>query len=133
MKLFRKKAFTLVETLSAVIILTITTILFFYVLSTSVGYLKRIMELRTATLVLQERMSLIRNLSFPEVGLLPGTFSSSYMSSLEGATGTITKSEYSVEDDIIEVTLKLDWTAYNDKPSSRTVTTLITNHGIDKR
>jgi type II secretory pathway pseudopilin PulG len=133
MKLFRKRSFTLVETLSAVVLLTISAILFFYILSTSVGYLKRIIELRTAALILQERISLIRNLRFSEVDLLPGTFSSSYMASLEGATGIISRSEYDGRDDIIEITLTLDWTSYNDKVSSRTITTLITNHGIDKR
>ncbi|MCK4463112.1 MAG: hypothetical protein KAU58_02240 [Candidatus Omnitrophica bacterium] len=91
------------------------------------------MELRTASLVLQEQASMARDLKFSDILSIGGTFSSSSMSSLNSATGTIKQSSYKGLDKIIKVTFKLDWTAFNGNPAHKTLVTLMTDHGINKK
>ena len=133
MKLLNTKAFTIAEVLIAASLVIIISIALFFVFTTAITSLRYIMELRTATLVLQEQASKIRDLEFSDVQSAGGTFTSPEMSSLNNATGTIVRSLYDGHDKIIKVTFKIDWTAYNGNPAHKTLFTLITDHGINKR
>ncbi|GEM_PF-7021740 len=133
MRIDSKRSFTLTEAVVAAFIITITTVAFLAAFITSFNHLKSTMELRNASLILQEEVSIIRELNFSEVQALGGSFSSSAMASLQNATGTITKSNYQGQANIIKITLTLNWKAFNGKTASRTVATLITDHGIDKK
>ena len=55
------------------------------------------------------------------------------MSSLDNATGTITKSPYNGEDKIIKITFGIDWTTFDGKGGHQTMCTLMTDHGINKQ
>ena len=127
------KSFTIFEILIAAILVAVISIAFFSSLVTSVNHLRRIVELRTASLVLQEQASMARDLKFSDILSIGGTFSSSSMSSLNSATGTIKQSSYKGLDKIIKVTFKLDWTAFNGNPAHKTLVTLMTDHGINKK
>ncbi len=134
MKLRKSRSFTIVEALIATTLFIIIIIAFFASLSTSFHYLRRVMELRTASLALQEEVSIVRNLKFSEIESLGGTFSTSSMSSLNNATGAITKPYYyGTQGKVLKVTFKLDWVAFDSVPMTKSVVTLITDHGIDKR
>lgn len=91
------------------------------------------MELRTATLILQEEISVIRNLEYSDIQSLGGTFSSQDMASLRNAAGTISKSSYGGSTNILKITLKLDWKTFENNPVNKTISTFITDHGIDKK
>ena len=127
------KAFTLTESLFALALVALITIIFFSALMVSVNYVRKSFELRTSSLILQEQMSLARELNYSDIQSLGGTFSSGYMASLKDAAGTISKSYYGGSDKILKLTFRLDWTTPDNKPASRRTVTLITDHGIDKK
>lgn len=133
MKLSRTRAFTLVEVLIAVVIITFIIIACLASFMTAFNYLRRSMELRAATLILQEEVSLVRELKFPEIQSLGGTFSTGSMSALKDASGTILKSQYGAQAAIMKITFKIAWTAFDGKPAQKMLVTLITEHGIDKK
>jgi len=127
------KAFTLIESLFALALIALITITFLSSLLASISYVRRAFELRTSSLILQEQMSLVRELQYSDIQSLGSTFSSGYMISLKNAAGTTYKSYYELGDKILKLTFKLDWTTSDNKPASRSVVTLITDHGIDKK
>jgi len=127
------KAFTLIESLIALALIVLVIIIFFSALLASISYVRRSFELRTSSLILQEQMSLVRELQYSDVQSLGSTFSSGYMTSLKNAAGTTYKSYYGPGDKILKLTFRLDWTTSDNRPASRSVVTLITDHGIDKK
>lgn len=129
----KNKAFTLVESLFALALIVLIVVVFLSSLMVSVSYVRRSFELRTSSLILQEQISLVRELKYTDIQSLGGSFSSAFMSSLKNAAGTINKSYEGGGDKILKITLKLDWTTFDSKPASRSVVTLITDHGIDKK
>ena len=129
----KTKAFTLIEVLLAVILTGILACVIFVAFNTSFIYLRKIIELRTANLALQEEVSMVRNLTFSEINALPNTFYSSSMSSLGDASGTLAKSPYNGNDNIIKISFKIDWTSFEGRALSKTMITLITDHGINKQ
>lgn len=133
MLLTKKRAITFSEYLIAIALTVIAVLFFISFLMTSVNYLRMVMELRTATLVLQEQVSMARELKFPQVQSLGGSFASAAASSLRDAKGTISKTVYNGHPDIIKITYALEWTAFNGRPQKKTIVTLITNCGIDKK
>ncbi len=133
MKPSHTKAFTIVETLVAIVLIAFTFVTFFSALMTSFNHLRRVMELRTASLVLQEQVSLVRELPFASIQSLGGTFTSGSMSALTDAAGTIMKAPYDGHDKIIRITFTLDWTDFVGNPASKTLVTLMTERGINKK
>ncbi len=128
-----KKSFTIFEILIAAILVAVIFLAFFASLVTSINHLRRIVELRTASLVLQEQVSMARDLKYSDILAIGGTFSSASMSSLNNATGLINQSSYGGRDKIIKLTFKLDWTAFNGEPAHKSLVTLMTDHGINKK
>ena len=133
MRLRKRKSFTILETLVAISLFLILIIAFLSSLWASFNYLRRVMELRTAALVLQEEASIVRNLEFSAITSLGGTFTSSGMASLNGAEGEIIKSLYNGEGNIVKITFKIGWTTFDGKPAAKTIVTLMTDHGINKK
>ena len=97
------------------------------------SYLSYIGELRTATLILQEQVSNTRELSYAQIQALGSTFSSSEMSSLDGAAGTISFSPYQGESEITKITFTIDWTGSNGLAKSQSIVTMMTEDGINKK
>ncbi len=134
MRLTNAKDFTLVETVVALILIALVIVACLASFMTAFNYLRRSMELRTASLILQEEISLVRELKFEEIQALGGTCSSSSMSALKDASGTIPPpTQYGGQPKIIKITLKIDWTAFDGRQAYKTLVTLITDHGIDKK
>ena len=133
MKPNRSKSFTIIETLVAITLFLILIISFLSALWVSFDYLRRVMEMRTAALVLQEEASIVRNLDYDAIAALGSTFTSSGMASLKDASGTIIKSPYNGYPNILKITFEIDWTTFGGKPASKTIVTLMTDHGINKK
>jgi len=127
------KAFTIIEALVAIVLMTSIFVVFFTALMTSFNNLRRVKELRTASLVLQEQVSIARELHFPDIQTLGGTFNSTSMSSLSDAAGTIVHASYNGQNTIEKIAFRLTWTGFDGRPMSKTLVTLITDHGIDKK
>ena len=52
---------------------------------------------------------------------------------LKDAVGTRTKSQYNSLNNILRMSFKLDWTTFEGVPATKTIVTLITDHGINKK
>ncbi len=128
-----RKSFTLVEALLAIVIIAIILVVSFVSFATSFNYLRHVKELRQATLILQEEMSKVRDLPFSNINLLGSTFTSSLMSSLKDASGTVKKSYYGGSDKTIKISFQVKWTSFDEKQMDKTITTLMTDHGINKQ
>lgn len=128
-----KKAFTLIESLFTLSLICLIAVAFLTSLIVSVNYVRKSYELRTSSLILQEQMSILRERSYDEVQALGGSFSSVYMPALTNASGVINKAPYGGQADILKITYTLNWTTFDNRPASRSVVTMITNQGLDKK
>jgi len=132
MNIRNKKAYSLMEALVGIGIMALIAIVFITSVITAFDNLRRIVELRTANLILQERVSITRDMDFSAIQSIPASFpvTSAF---LNNPTGTIATSPYNGNNNMLKVTFILDWTAFNDLPARRTLVTLITDSGIDKK
>ncbi len=128
-----KKAFTLIESLFTLSLICLIAVAFLTSLIVSVNYVRKSYELRTASLILQEQMSVLRERSYPEIQALGGSFSSGYMSSLTSASGAINKTPYGGHSDILKITYTLNWTTFDNRPASKSIVTMVTKEGLDKK
>jgi type II secretory pathway pseudopilin PulG len=133
MSVRKNRSFTLIEAVIAIALIALTATAFFASTMTSFGYLRRITELRTATLALQDEVSVVRELKFSDIQSLGSGFTATGMSLLNNAQGTITRSQYGGQNNILKITFRLDWTAFDGRPASKSVVTLMTDHGINKQ
>jgi len=133
MNLAKKRSFTIIEAVIALALIAFTSAAFFLSLVTSFGYARRVAELRTATLALQEEASVVRGLKFTDIQSLGSSFRTTGMSSLDNASGAVSKSQYGGRNNILKVTFKIGWDSFDGSHASRSVVTLITDHGIDKQ
>jgi len=117
----------------AILLIALIIIIFLNALILSFNYMRRVMELRTASLGLQEQASVVRDMEFEEVESLPGTFSSGIMASLNNASGTILKSDYAGDSEIKMITFRITWTSFDNRAMSKTLVTNVTDHGINKK
>jgi len=128
-----KKAFTLMEVLISTLLILLITVVLFTSLSTTISYLRYITELRTVTLILQEQMSKTRDLKYADIQALGGTFTSSAIASLNNAAGTLTRASYGGAGEMSKISYRIDWTSYFGKPTYKTLVTVMTDHGINKK
>jgi Tfp pilus assembly protein PilE len=133
MNLSKTKSFTLLEILVTTVLIAIVAISFFTSFVTSFNYLRRLMELRTATLVLQEQVSEARNLAFSDITTIGTSFTSSAMSTLDSASGSISQALYGGGSEIVKISFRLNWTTFDGKPAEKSLVTLMTDHGINKK
>lgn len=133
MKISNTKALTLVEVIFAAALIAIIAVALFNTFARAYNYLQYITELRTATLVLQEQVSRTRDLSYSEIQALGPSFFSTEMAALRNAAGTMSRSSYGGSGTIMKITFALDWTGYNGQPKHKTIVTLMTEDGINKK
>ena len=133
MERLNRKSFTIIEVVIAALLIGMVVFVFLTSIMTSFRHVRSTIELRTASLVLQEQVSKTRELTFTAIQVLGNSYTSSGMSSLKDATGTITKSLYNGQSEIYEITFTLDWTGYNSNAMRKTVVTMMTDHGINKK
>lgn len=129
---FKNKAFSLVESIIAIALVGIIILSFFAALTLSINYVRRSLELRVATLILQEQLSLVRDLKYSDIQALGNSFVSADMASLKNVSGTIIKSAYG-NSKILKITYRLDWVSFDGRAENKSIVTLITEEGIDKR
>ena len=132
-KPLNSKAFTLFEVLCSSLLIAIVSVVLFSSFVISFNYLRCIIEMRTATLVLQEQISNARELSFAEIQALGTSFTSSTMDSLTNAVGTISQSSYSGSSEIVQITYRIDWTSFSGAQKNITFVTLMTDNGLNKK
>jgi len=133
MKLKNTRSYTLIEALVAIGLGALIVITLVSSVIAAFDNLRRVAELRTASLILQERVSMVRDLKFSDIQSLSNTFSPSGMVFLRNAAGTITKSPYNGQSNMLKVTFILDWTSFNGHAMQKTLVTLMTDHGINKQ
>lgn len=128
-----KRSFTIIETVIAIALVAITSTVFLASAITSFGYLRHTNELRAAALALQKEVSLVRIMKFQDISTLGATFTPEGVSMLNNPIGTIGKSQYGGQSTILKITFMLNWTGFDGRPATKSIVTLMTDHGINKR
>jgi len=137
--LTNKKAFTLIEVLIAVLVLTIGLVGSLPVFARSNAYITEIQQHMIASQAAKEQIELIRNMSFNTAILAGGNFTPSgftYLASTFGnPTGTITVDDpyASADTDMKRVSVKVAWNTPKGRALNRSLVTLITRNGINKQ
>ena len=130
----RKKAgFTIVEALTALIILGLCTVALFTSLHFGFHLVNDIRENIIASSIMQEEMEELRKslfVSLPSYG--QSTFTNDSLSLLYNSSGTVTVDQY-VDSDILRVALTVAWSPRlkPEKVNIKRMVTLITKNGIN--
>ena len=82
MERLNRKSFTIIEVVIAALLIGMVVFVFLTSIMTSFRHVRSTIELRTASLVLQEQVSKTRELTFTAIQVLGNSFTSSGMSSL---------------------------------------------------
>jgi len=133
------QGFTLIETMIAILILSIGLIGLFTAFSNGPATIRRTAEISTATKVAQDAMEIIRDSSFATITGW-GTFSNQDFTTITGnATQGLANlnsgavllsiSDF-IDSNIKQVSITVQWTGAQGQTFSRSITTLITNGGI---
>ncbi len=128
-----RKGFTLPEVVVAIVVMAIAFVSVFTALTASANYFRRSMELRTASLILQEEVSNVRDLKFSDILGLGPNFTLGSMASLKNCTGTIQKGLFEGKSDILKLTFRTDWQSFDGTAKTKQVVTLMTDQGINKK
>ncbi len=126
--------FTLIEAMIATMILGLVLASVLAVVSHSTRYLSDLRRTARSSQILQQKVEDIRLLSWSELLALPSTFTDP--SDADGLyAGTITQSAYDSYNGattVMKLTLLVTWTNNNQRVMTNTLTTLVSNGGLNK-
>jgi len=131
-----EKGFTLVEAIVATLILAIVLVSVLAVASQSARYLTDIRRTTRASQVLQQEMEAIRLMDWTTLQALTNSFTDPNDTNHIFA-GTITQANYApaaygTTNTIVTVTLTVTWTNQVNTVLTNTLTTLVSNGGLNK-
>ncbi|GEM_PF-4659475 len=133
------QGFTLIETMIAVLILSIGLIGLFTAFSNGPATIRRTAEISTATKVAQDAMEIVRDSSFATITGW-GTFSNQDfttttgnatqgLANLNSGVALLSISDF-IDSNIKQVSITVQWAGAQGQTFSRSITTLVTNGGI---
>ena len=128
-----KKGFTLIEVLSATLILTVALLGVASSFSRGSVFISEIRERYVATQAAQEEIELIRDMSFNNILALGSSFTAAGFSSLNTPTGTVIVDDPYSDSNIRRVTVTVDWISSRGRNLSRNLVTLVTREGINRQ
>ena len=134
-----RNGFTLVETMIAILILSIGLIGLFTAFSNGPAVIRRTADISTATKIAQDAMEIVRDNSFAAITGW-GIFSSQDFTTVTGSTTQglanlnsgqvlLSISDF-IDSNIKQVSITVQWTGAQGQAFSRSITTLVTNGGI---
>ncbi|MDO9464051.1 MAG: prepilin-type N-terminal cleavage/methylation domain-containing protein [bacterium] len=133
------RGFTLIETMIAILILSVGLIGLFTAFSNGPATIRRTAEISTATKIAQDAMEIIRDSSFATITGW-GTFSNQDFTAITGnATQGLANLNSGVvllsisdfiDSNIKQVSITVQWAGAQGQTFSRSITTLVTNGGI---
>ena len=129
----KKTAFTIVEVIIAIIVLTIAMVALFSSLYSGFNLVNDVREIIIVSSIIQEEIEELRKSFF--VNLPPygeSAFSNDSLSSLYNASGTVKIDEY-IDANIVRVAVVVTWYSrlQTDKQKTKRAVTLITRNGIN--
>jgi len=132
MVLTNKKAFTLIEILSAVIIVAVGVISVGALFFNSMYFLAEIREISAATQAAHEEMETIRDLPYSDLTAMgtSSSFTAAALSNLSQPTGTVTIDNIYSNDYIRRVTVTVSWVSLRGRTISRRLVTLVADGGV---
>ena len=133
------QGFTLIETMIAILILSVGLIGLFTAFSNGPAVIRRTAEISTATKIAQDAMEIVRDSSFATI-VGWGTFSNQDfttttgnatqgLASLNSGVVLLSISDF-IDSNIKQVSITVQWTGAQGQTFSRSITTLVTNGGI---
>ncbi len=135
-----KKGLTLIEVMLAIMLLGTALVCVLMLFSNSTALITQSNDLVTATTILQQQIETIRTMPFATIVTTyssPTSFNSSSFADLSNPVGTITV-DYplgttSPYNELLRVTANLTWTGVGGRNYSKSMVTLISEGGIDKK
>ncbi len=126
--------FTLLEAMIATMILGFVLASVLAVTSQSFRYLSDIRRTARSSQVLQQKLEDIRLLSWTDVNALPSTFTDPSDSSglYKGSITMAPYDSYSSTTTVMKVTLTVTWKNNNSRVMTNTLSTLVSNGGLNK-
>lgn len=132
-RLSDKLGFTLVEALSAAIILGIGLFVLGTVFLQEFSVINKLREMTLATLSAQEEIEQVRGESFDTIKNLGSSFTASGFNYLKNPVGTVTVDNIYGNDNIRRVSVTVSWASRSGATLSKSLVTLVTRDGIDKQ
>ncbi|MFH1905522.1 MAG: prepilin-type N-terminal cleavage/methylation domain-containing protein [bacterium] len=133
------RGFTLIETMIAILILSVGLIGLFTAFSNGPATIRRTAEISTATKIAQDAMEIVRDSSFATITGW-GTFSNQDFTTITGnvtqglanlSSGVVLLSISDfIDSNIKQVSITVQWIGAQGQAFSRSITTLVTNGGI---
>ena len=123
--------FTLIEITLTILIIVIVSIGIVSIFSHGFTVSTETREISIATQAAQEEIECIRDMAF---GSITSSFTTSGFTHLTNPVGTVTVDTYIAgENDIKKVTVTVSWTSAGGRSLTKSLVTLITREGIDKK
>lgn len=129
----KKKGFTLVEILVAVVVLGIALCSIACIFPKGLIFITEIRQTAIATQAAQEEMELIRDMAFDNILELGASFTAAGFSELNSPTGTLIIDNPYRTDDMRRVTIVVNWTSLQGRSLSKSLVTLVTREGINRQ
>ena len=127
-----KKGFTLIEITLTILIIVIVSIGIVSIFSHGFTVSTETREISIATQAAQEEIECIRDMAFGSI--TSSSFTTSGFTHLTNPVGTVTVDTYIAgENDIKKVTVTVNWTSAGGRSLTKSLVTLITREGIDKK
>ncbi len=134
-----RNGFTLVETMIAILILSVGLFGLFTAFSNGPAVIRRTADISTATKIAQDAIEIVRDSSFAAITGW-GTFSNQDFTTVTGNTTQglanlnsgqvlLSVSDF-IDSNIKQVSITIQWVGAQGQTFSRTITTLVTNGGI---
>lgn len=131
------RGFTLVEALIASLIMAIGLFAMITTIYAQFAALSQNREYTIATLAAQEEIEIIRGMSFADILNLGSTFTTDGFIYLDSSSGALTVdnaySPISGADNVRRISATVSWNSIDGKPLRKTMATLMTKDGINRR
>lgn len=128
-----RSGFTLVEVLVSVFVLAISLTGSLLVLTRCNVFVSETRQRSIASQAVKEEMEEIRDLSYVSILAMGNTFITTSMDNLTNPVGTLTIDDALSDSDIRRVTATLAWDSQQGRSLSTSLSTYITNSGINKQ
>jgi Tfp pilus assembly protein PilV len=123
---------TLLEAMIATMILGLVLASVLAVAAHSYRYISDLRRSATSSQMLQQKMEDIRLLTWSEVQALSSTFSNTNYPWFAGAVSQSAYDSYGSTTTVVELTLSVTWTNRSGRVLTNTLTTLVSNGGLNK-
>lgn len=133
MGLSGKKGFTLVEALTASVILAIGLFVVGLAIYAEFSFINQNREKTIATLSAQEEIEAIRGMAFDDILNLGSSFTASGFTYLRNPVGTLAVENFYGVNNIRKVSISVEWDSLTGRRLKKSLVTMVSRNGINRQ